>query len=111
VSPLKRSEGKGVSYFDGEIQTGKDEIRRFVSFRPEKLHTFESAVELKEAVTLINPRFTVNRRKTEITIAKNTQLEIATKRLECPRQEVISKSEEKSIKDIAAAGITVSDHL
>jgi hypothetical protein len=64
ASPLKRSEGKGVSYLDGEKQTGKDDIRRFVSFSPETLDTFESAVALKEAVTLINPRFTVNRRKT-----------------------------------------------
>lgn len=102
VSSLKKAKNNGTIYFDGVVQTNNQDTMRFVSFSPEKLESFQSAHTMKSPVKITNPKLTPTKGKTEITVQKNSNLEVCQKLRFSFKETVTETSPEAKVGDLTA---------
>lgn len=87
VSPIKTSGTGTTRYFTAKFQSSKTEVRRLVSFSPEKHGEYMRSSQQSTPVKITNAKLKVGRNgDVEITTNRSTNLEISNTKLDFKKQ-------------------------
>lgn len=99
VSPIKTSGSGTTKYFTAKFQTSKTEVRRLVSFSPEKHGEYMRSSQQSTPVKLTNAKLKVGRNgDVEITTNRSTNLEVSNAKINFKKQIFRVSKEHESAK-------------